>query len=276
MPRLCSPSDGTTISYDVTGSGPPVVMLHGSALSKAIWRGLGYVKALQEEFTVVRVDLRGHGLSGKPHDAGAYRMPTLTDDVLAVMDELDLPNAHLVGYSMGARIGFALAAAAPERALSLTSLGGTYRAQSGQIEKVFFPGYLQALRTGGMQAFIDGQQRDGSDLGAETRAAFRANDPEAIAAYFEQSESESGLGEDTLASMTLPTLLMAGTLDAPRHADSERAARLMPDARFVPLPGRGHGNTLAPAEPVLSELLPFLRRGGHMQRPLRVRDQRLR
>lgn len=236
MPRLTSPSDGTIISYDVAGSGPPVVMLHGSALSRAIWRGLGYVAALQEEFTVVRVDLRGHGLSGKPYDAGAYRMAALTGDVLAVMDDLNLRNAHLVGYSMGARIGFALAAAAPERALSLTSLGGTYRSQAGQIEEVFFPGYLEALRAGGMEAFVEGQQREGSDLGSATRTAFRANDPESMAAYFEQSETEPGLGGGTLESMSLPTLLMAGTLDRPRHNDSERAAELMPNARFVPLP----------------------------------------
>ncbi|WP_026820629.1 alpha/beta fold hydrolase [Arthrobacter castelli] len=262
MPRLSSPTDGTTIAYDVAGSGPPVVMLHGSALSKAIWRGLGYVAALQDEFTVVRVDLRGHGTSGKPHDAGAYRMETLTGDVVSVMDDLELPEAHLVGYSMGARVGFALAAAAPERATSLTSLGGTYRSQAGQIEKVFFPGYLHALRTGGMQAFIDGQQRDGSDLGSATRTAFLANDPEAMAAYFEQSETEPGLGEDILESMTLPTLLMAGTADRPRHDDSERASKLMPNAHFVPLPERGHGNTLFPAGPVLAELLPFLRHGG--------------
>ncbi|GAB3520978.1 alpha/beta fold hydrolase [Arthrobacter monumenti] len=265
MPRLSSPTDGTTIAYDVAGSGPPVVMLHGSALSRAIWRGLGYVTALQDEFTVVRVDLRGHGLSGKPHDARAYRMAAITRDVVAVMDDLHLPDAHMVGYSMGARVGFALAAAAPDRALSLTSLGGTYRSQAGQIEKVFFPGYLEALRTGGMQAFVDGQQRDGSDLGSSTRAAFLANDPKAMAAYFEQSETEPGLSENKLESMTLPTLLMAGTADQPRHDDSERAAKLMPNARFVPLPGRGHGNTLFPAGPVLDELLPFLRRGGQTQ-----------
>jgi pimeloyl-ACP methyl ester carboxylesterase len=181
------------------------------------------------------------------------------------MDDLSLPDAHLVGYSMGGRVGFALAAMAPERASSLTSLGGTYESQAGQVERVFFPGYLEAIRTGGMQAFIDGQQRDGSDLGASTRTAFLANDPEAMAAYFEQSETEPGLSEDTLESMTLPTLLMAGTADQPRHDDSERAAKLIPNARFISLPGRGHGDTLFPAGPVLDELLPFLRQGRQTQ-----------
>lgn len=51
---------------------------------------------------------------------------------------------------------------------------------------------------------------------------------------------------------------MAGTADKGRLADSQRAASLMAHARFVELPGRNHGNTLIPAQPVLDEWLPFL------------------
>lgn len=253
MAETRNPRDGTTISYDVTGQGPAVVLLHGSALSRAIWRGLGYVKAL-DGFTVVRIDLRGHGRSGKPRESAAYAMDLLVADVLAVLDAERLAGAAVVGYSFGARVGFSLAATAPGRVGKLVTLGGTFRPQAGQVAKVFFDGYLDALRTGGMQAFVDGQQLD-----PQTRAAFMANDAAALAAYFERTEAEPGLEEAALPGLDLPALLMAGTRDRERYLDSRRAAELMPDARFVALQGRTHGSTLFPAGEVLAEMLPFLR-----------------
>ena len=52
---------------------------------------------------------------------------------------------------------------------------------------------------------------------------------------------------------------MAGTEDHPRLEESQQAAALMPDADFVPLPGRDHGATLFPPDEVLAHALPFLR-----------------
>lgn len=236
-----------------------MLLLHGSALSRAIWRGLGYVRAL-DGFRVVRMDLRGHGRSGKPHSPDSYRMPLVVEDVLAVLDAAGAEEpAHFVGYSFGARVAFALAARAPQHVASLVTLGGTYRSQCGEVEKVFFAGYLEALRSGGMPAFADGFAAAGNNLDPSTRAAFLANDSEALAAYFEATERGAGVPEAVLAQLSMPALLMAGTLDVPRFEQSRRAAEIMPHARFVELPGRAHASTLFPAGPVLEELVPFLR-----------------
>ena len=253
-----NPTDGTTLAFDVSGEGPAVVLLHGSALSRAIWRGPGYVRAL-DGFTVVRMDLRGHGRSGKPHEPEAYRMQLVVDDVLAVLDAAGVGRAHVVGYSFGSRVGFALAATEPARIASLATLGGTYRSQRGEVEKVFFPGYLDAIRSGGMAAFADGFEAAGNRLDPATRAAFLANDAEALAAYFEATEAGEGLPEAILGRLVLPAILFAGVLDAPRLEQSRRAAEVMPNARLVELPGRTHASTLAPAGPILAELVPFLR-----------------
>lgn len=252
MAETQNPRDGTTISYDVSGQGPAVVLLHGSALSRAIWRGLGYVKGL-DGFTVVRIDLRGHGRSSKPHRPQDYAMDLLVDDVLAVLDAEKLASAAIVGYSFGARVGFSLAVAAPGRVEKLVTLGGTFKAQGGQIADVFFDGYLEALRTGGMQAFVDGQRLD-----PQTRLAFMTNDAQALHAYFERTEIEEGIEESVVAGLELPVLLMAGTRDRQRYLDSRAAAELMPAARFVALEGRTHGSTLAAVDEVLTHLLPFL------------------
>lgn len=255
-----NPHDGVELSYDVVGAGQPILLVHGSALSKAIWRGFGYTKALRENFQVIAMDLRGHGRSGKPHAQSDYLMDTFVADALAVLDAAGAQQAHFGGYSVGARLGFSLAVAAPERLLSLTSLGGTFRIQPGSIGRLFFPEYDAALGEGGMPAFVDGWEAAiGRPLDAQTQAAFLANDAPALRAYFAQTETDPAIPEEDIAGIALPSLLMAGTEDRARLADSLRAVELMPNARLVELPGRNHGNTLIPSGPVLDEWLPFLR-----------------
>ncbi|MBB2994424.1 alpha/beta fold hydrolase [Paeniglutamicibacter cryotolerans] len=260
MPYAVNPLDGNDIYFDdgATG-GRSVLMLHGSALSRSIWRGLGYVKALEPEFNTIRMDLRGHGRSAKPHRAKDYEMELVLADVLAVLDAAEVDSVHVLGYSFGARMGLQLAAAAPGRLRSLTLLGGTYRIDPGALARLFFADYRAALLTGGMEAFVAGMEAESGSLDPATRLAFLSNDPLALAAYFEYTESAPAMSELLLRQLHVPTLLMAGTRDRPRLEDSMRAAELMPDARAIELPGRTHGGTLFPPREILDALLPFLR-----------------
>ncbi len=259
MPVAHNPVDGVELSYDAVGEGPPLLLVHGSALSKAIWRGFGYTKAFRDTYTVITMDLRGHGRSGKPTREYDYEMDRLVGDAIAVLDDVGAERAHFGGYSVGARLGFSLAVAAPQRLLSLTTLGGTYRIQPGTIGQLFFPEYDAALGTGGMPAFVDGwEKRMGSTLDSQTRAAFLANNGAALRAYFAQTEADPAIPDSDMAAISIPSLLMAGTKDRGRVEDSQAAAQLMPNARFVELPGRNHGTTLVPPGPILAEWLPFL------------------
>ena len=254
-----NPHDGVELAWDEVGEGVALLLVHGSALSRAIWRGFGYTKAFREHYRVITMDLRGHGRSAKPAHPGDYSMDTLVADALAVLDAAGAQQAHYGGYSVGARVGFSLAVAAPERLLSLTSLGGTYRIRPGSIGELFFPTYDDALGSGGMPAFVQGWEAwIGSSLDAQTKAAFLANDAPALRAYFAQTEAEPAIADAEIAAITTPALLMAGTADPARLEDSTRAAALMPNAALVELPGRNHGTTLIPAGPVLAEWLPFL------------------
>lgn len=256
-------ADGTRISFEEAGEGPALLLVHGSGLSRAIWRGFGYVKALRGSYRVITVDLRGHGRSDKPHREQDYRMELVVGDLLAVLDAAGVDAAHLLGYSFGARVGFSLADSHPERMLSFVSAGGTHRPLAGQIERVFFPGYDQAISDGGMAEFVRRWgEASGRPVDPQTAAAFQANDPAALQAYFRQSESEPGVPEDRLERFALPVLLLAGTEDHPRARDSRIAADLIPGAAFRALAGRNHGTTLVPADEVLEAVLPFLERAG--------------
>ncbi|MCU1513690.1 MAG: hypothetical protein JWO10_780, partial [Microbacteriaceae bacterium] len=259
MTETVNPDDGTRISFEEVGEGPAIVLAHGSVLSRVIWRGLGYTRALRERHRVIAVDLRGHGRSGKPHGADAYAMDLLVGDILAVLDSLDLPAAHYFGYSLGARVGFSLIDSMPSRVMSFISAGGTASPPRGGVDEVFFPGYDATLAESGMAGFVDRWgERLGAPVDAQTRLALLANDPEAMRGLFGALESEPGITDARLAELQTPTLLLAGTNDPERLLASRRAAELMPQATFVELAGRDHANTLRPSAPVLDLVLPFL------------------
>lgn len=254
MAEAINATDSTRISYESSGSGPALVWLHGSALSRAPWRGLGYLAGLPG-YTHVRVDVRGHGRSHKPHAPAAYHAELLMGDVLAVLAAEGIERAGLIGYSLGARIGWNLVNAHPERWAAFVALAGSHRSQRGQVAEIFFPGYLTALQSGDIDAFVAGF----GGLDPATRMAFRANDPLALAALFTWIEQhDPGLPDDFVREVQVPTLLVAGTADTRRFADAQDEVALLPDGRLVPLIGRDHGGTLGAVAPVLAAVQPFL------------------
>ena len=260
MSETRNPSDGTVLSFEESGAGPSLLLVHGSGLSRVIWRGFGYVRALHEEFHVISVDLRGHGRSGKPVRPDDYRMPLIVEDIAAILDAVGVSAAHYFGYSFGARAGFSFLQQHPDRVTSLITAGGTHRAPSGSVGELFFQNYDRALASGGMPEFVhQWGLAAGRPIDPQTAAAFRANDSAALRAYFQQVEKDPGITDDALLTFTVPALLMAGSLDRRRYLDSECAAHLMVNAVFHSLPGRDHAHTLQPSEAVLAAVLPFLR-----------------
>src|SRR5580765_7281994 len=104
--------DGVGTEYEVTGEGPPVVLLHGFPDSGRLWRH--QVPALAGAgFQVIVPDLRGYGRSDKPMGVDAYSIPLLAGDVLAVLADRGIDRAHLVGHDWGAALTWALASVAP-------------------------------------------------------------------------------------------------------------------------------------------------------------------
>lgn len=107
------------ISTVSAGEGDPVVCIHGLGGTKASF--LPTLAALADSHRVVALDLPGFGDSEKPLRA-AYDAPYFADAVVALLDELDLERAHLVGNSMGGRVAIELALLHPERVERLALL----------------------------------------------------------------------------------------------------------------------------------------------------------
>jgi len=112
---------GIGIEYEVTGEGRPVVLLHGFPDSGRLWRH--QVTALADAgFKVIVPDLRGYGKSDKPADVGSYALPLLVTDVLAVMGDAGVEQAHVVGHDWGAAVAWGLGAIAGDRVDRLVAL----------------------------------------------------------------------------------------------------------------------------------------------------------
>ena len=133
--------DGVGIEYEVTGQGRPVVLLHGFPDSGRLWRY--QVPALAGAgFRVIVPDLRGYGRSDKPQPVEAYSIAFLAADVLAVLADLEIDRAHVVGHDWGAALAWGLAAFAPDRVdhLAVLSVGhpATFRRTPQQREKSWY------------------------------------------------------------------------------------------------------------------------------------------
>ena len=132
---------GIGIEYEVTGQGRPVVLLHGFPDSGRLWRY--QVPALAGAgFQVIVPDLRGYGRSDKPEAVQAYSMTFLAADVLAVLADLGIARAHVVGHDWGAALAWGLASLVPGSVdhLAVLSVGhpATFRRTSQQREKSWY------------------------------------------------------------------------------------------------------------------------------------------
>lgn len=115
--------DDVRIHYEVAGVGPVLLLLHGMGSDGAQWQNRGYVDRFAPHFTVVTLDQRGHGKSSYPDEVEEYTPARRMTDALAVLDALEVPEAHVFGYSMGGLNAIRLAMEHPERVASLV-LGG--------------------------------------------------------------------------------------------------------------------------------------------------------
>ncbi len=239
--------DGQRIAYERTAGDHPVLLVHGFASTGALtWEATGWVRALADAGRgAIVVDLRGHGQSSGPHDAGAYSPAILARDLLAVLDTEALGPVDVIGYSMGSNVSLALAQGSPDRVRRLV-VGGI--------------GTVEQFARWGVDAFR------AAILHPDDAVSAPADSP--IAPLIASLRQAPGLDREALAACVegmaahplglashVPTMLVVGDAD-PVTQGREEAARLL-GAELVVIPKRNHVTTLS-ARAFKQAALPFL------------------
>ena len=125
MTRFVQTRDGYRIAYSCSGKGSGLVLLHGGFIqNRSIWTELSYVSKLQQQYTVVTIDLRGHGESSKPIIEQAYSIEQLIQDINLVTEAVGLKKFFLWGFSLGASI--ALHAAVRQKLYGVVATGSFF------------------------------------------------------------------------------------------------------------------------------------------------------
>lgn len=243
-------NQGARIHYQTAGSGPALVLHHGTLGSGADWADLGYVDALNKDRQLILLDSRGHGESDKPHDPAAYDLALRALDVLAVLDDLSIRKSDYFGYSLGGWIGFELAKRAPNRFNSFIFGGAHPYAENMQAFRDLMP-----RNPGEFATVMD--QLFGARLAPAMRSRILANDLDALRALTQDRESNA----DVLPSMTMPCLLFAGELD-PRLAKVKECASALPSPTFFTLPECDHITALVRSNLVIPHIKAFLSKVG--------------
>jgi pimeloyl-ACP methyl ester carboxylesterase len=152
--HFVSSTDGMRLAYDLSGSGPALILLHGGGGSRQEWHEAGYVTRLQDQYTVITLDLRGHGESGQPTDPADYAINQMQQDILAVADACGVERFAMWAMSHGGRVGRYLAAK-PGRLTSMILIstllgpGATVEVRQEVLDFcAFWPPILQAQQDG--------------------------------------------------------------------------------------------------------------------------------
>jgi pimeloyl-ACP methyl ester carboxylesterase len=219
------------IAYFDTGSGDPIVLVHGFGSTKEInWLNPGWVTTLtQAGRRVIALDNRGHGESAKLYDPAQYDRALMAEDVRALLDHLSIARADVMGYSMGARITANLLIAHPDRVRGAI-LGGVGK-------RLITGGGLQQNVVDALEAPSLDEVTDPQGIMFRRFADQTKSDRRALAACIRGGTQP--LPRDAVSAIKNPVLIAVGTTDTIAGSPQE-LAEIIPGAQVLEIPNRDH------------------------------------
>ena len=215
--------NGIDLFYEKTGSGRPLLMVHGNSEDHSIFDKA--VEVLQSDFTCYCVDSRNHGQSGS---VPVLHYEDMAEDMIALMEALDLRDVVFYGFSDGGIIGL-LAASRCDRITTLIVSGAN----------VTPFGVKPALRilVRGMHLFMK-----------DAKLALMLNEPL--------------IGDDVLHRITARTLVLAGSKDLIKERETRHIADVIPGAKLQILEGEGHGSYIVHKTKIAELIRAFVKEEG--------------
>jgi len=214
---------GIELFYEDTGSGSPVVLLHGNGEDHTVFDVL--TRELSKNHRVIAVDSRGHGGSTKVEKGGALHYRDMAEDVAALIEELGLEKPALYGFSHGGILGLLIASEHPGLLSRLVTSGANTR-----------PGTVKAF----LRVII------------RVMWFFRRSP------LMRMMLDEPDITADDLRKISIPCLILAGEKDLVTENDTRFIAQNIPGAILKILPGEGHGSYIIHSEKLYPVIRGFL------------------
>jgi 3-oxoadipate enol-lactonase len=223
---------------DITGEdkSPAIVFAHALGGDLSMWDR--QVASFAGKYRILRYDLRGHGRS--PQSPSDFKLEDLGGDVLELLHQHGIQQAHFCGLSLGGLIGQWLGLHAADRLLSLTLLDTTPRMGAPEVWNQRFA----QIESGGMTAisnatmerwFTDAFRKKEPETVARVRSIFEATPPGGYIACAKVVR-DSSIEYKDLERVTVPTLVATGTFDAAaKPEDARKMAAHIPTSRFLEL-----------------------------------------
>jgi pimeloyl-ACP methyl ester carboxylesterase len=244
--------DGVRLHYEESGQGIPLIFVHEFAGDCRSYEA--QLRYFGRRYHAIAFNARGYPPSDVPEDLAAYSQDRAADDILAILDRIGAPRAHVAGISMGAFATLHFGLRHHDRALSLCLGGCGYGAEPDRqaLFRAEADATAEILRRDGMAAFAERYAY------GPTRVQFENKDPRGHAEFKRMLAEHSATGsantqagvqkgrpslyelQDAMARITVPTLILSGDEDWPCMAPSLMMKRVIPSAALAILPNTGH------------------------------------
>lgn len=252
-----APVDGLNMYYELHGTGKPLVVLHGAFMSTTSMSGL--ITSLAQTRQVIAVDAQGHGRTADRADR-PLTFEQMADDVAALLGALKIPQADILGYSMGATTALEVAVRHPQVVDKLVILSAPFMPSGWRA------GVLTAIASLTPELFV------GSPIEADyQRFAPHPEDFPALVTKIVQLDkaSNSGVSAATIQAITAPTLTIIGDSDGIdlNHVvdmfrllggDINADFRPLPKSQLAIIPGARHTDILTRLELLTPMIINFL------------------
>ncbi len=248
--------DGMKLAYTETGHGTPVVFVHEFAGDMRSWEP--QLRHFGRRYRCIAFNARGYPPSDVPDDFESYSQARAADDIAAVMDEVGLSTAHIVGLSMGGFATLHFGFRHPARARSLAVCGCGYGADPAKAQEFVAEcdAVVAFIRANGMAAVAERYAVGPS------RVQFQARDPRGFFDFIRMLAEHSAPGSintqlgvqrrrpslydltDRMDALRVPTLLLTGDEDWPCLEPGLLMKRHIATAALAVMPNCGHAINL--------------------------------
>ena len=257
--------NGARLAYELTGSGPALVLIHAGVADQRMWEP--QLSDLAAQYRVLRFDLRGFGQSDLPPGPFAMR-----DDIYALLTQLGIRSAHLLGCSIGASIALDVALEHPElvAALVLVSAGSGGTRPPSPVLREYGEAEEAAQRAGdaaryaelNVRTWVVGPRRRPEQVPIAVREYVTQACLHDFDRHWDEVEPRrlSPPAFSRLEEVRAPTLVLAGGEDVPDILEAaDILATRVPDVRKVIMPGAAHLPNMEQPDRFNQLVLDFLR-----------------